>query len=293
LVVEALKKAGRQSEITSVLEKVAPITYSYLRLIKHLTEQGNFEQANRYIETAVNDSRNEEADKYRHLNSDLLILRTNILEKTKQLRPLLTYQICEFVKKPSVASFGKIKTLAGKLRCWPDVRPSLINFLNTGVFPWDQPAFDFANPDKLELTRGFEKVSRLTEKCYPRLKNLLEIAISENDTGETLRLYADFDKIKKSFNSWEGNLDSLESMVANTIKDHDPQMALKIWKRLAEDEIARAKPRQYDAVMTYLGLLKGLMLSLNQKKEWKIYLTELCTVNKKRRLLLPLLLDLL
>ena len=98
------------------------------------------------------------------------------------------------------------------------------------------------------------------------LKN--DIAIAEKRPDDVIRWY-DKHEPKGMGGWWSGSYDD---KVAGALVDHYPDRALGIWKKLAETEIALAKPKAYGAAAGYLRKAHRVLKKLGREKEWQGYL---------------------
>jgi len=64
---------------------------------------------------------------------------------------------------------------------------------------------------------------------------------------------------------------------------------LGIWKKLAENQIALAKPKAYGAAAGYLRKVHRVLKKLGREKEWQSYLAQLREANVRKRRLLEIL----
>ncbi len=59
--------------------------------------------------------------------------------------------------------------------------------------------------------------------------------------------------------------------------------ALRIWKKIAENEIALTKPSAYETAAVYLRKAQKMMLKMGKKAEWQEYLASLRKANERKR----------
>ena len=75
---------------------------------------------------------------------------------------------------------------------------------------------------------------------------------------------------------------SLDDEVADAIAATHPDRAVAIWKELAENEIARVKPRGYQEAVRYLRKARNVLTRSGREGEWQEYLAALRHQNKRR-----------
>lgn len=199
-------------------------------------------------------------------------MRVQIRLDHKDWASVLAYHVCEFVESPSIADYGEVKKAAAKMKRWPVVRSLLLEYLQSGILPWRQPNWDWAWPDQVELARNDR-----WKKTFPKVETLIEIAILEKDPVEVVKWH---ERLPKSRGY---GTDRLELKVAEAVKKYSPDLALTIWKRLAEAEIALTKPAAYQTAGTYLGKAGQLMADLKREPEWRDYLCQLRIDNARKK----------
>lgn len=272
--IHALEKSGRDAEIIPLCEQEAPLTMSYERLVSRLLKAGRFDEAERYIALGVAITCAELPG----IAASLRRLRTEIYFDRADWPRVLIYHVCEFVESESTNNYAEVEKVAARIQLWPQVRTLLLEYLQSGVVPWQQPGWNLPMPDQVELSRGGRGRNE-----FPKVEVLIEIAIMEKDPAEVVRGY---ERLPKDNTYW---YDRLELKVAEAVKSHAPDLALAIWKKLAEAEIARTKPAAYHIAGTYLRKIKNLMTGLKREPEWCDYLIRLRTVNVRKKRLLEVL----
>lgn len=80
-----------------------------------------------------------------------------------------------------------------------------------------------------------------------------------------------------------------EDKVAQAIVDRYPDRSIDIWKKVAEREIAHAKPSAYEAAGSYLGKVSRALTKLGREKEWGNHLTKLKETHRRKRRLMEVL----
>jgi uncharacterized Zn finger protein len=82
---------------------------------------------------------------------------------------------------------------------------------------------------------------------------------------------------------------SLDDAVANAVADSHTDIALSIWRSIADTLIGYVKPEAYQAARPYLKSMKSLYERKKRHNEWKALISELRTTHKLKRRLLEIL----
>jgi len=167
-------------------------------------------------------------------------------------------------------------TAAKKIKCWPKIRQCLLTFLEKGKIPWKQDLWPF--PDF-----GLDKPKPESGAKYPRIDDLIEVALLEKKPDQVLKWY---DK-QPDRKSWF--FKNLDNHVAAAIKTHAPERAVAIWKEMAENLINRVNPSAYQEASRYLRKVSKVLNSTNKKSEWDLYLKELRKNHYRKRRLMEIL----
>ncbi len=141
-------------------------------------------------------------------------------------------------------------------------------------------------PEILPKT-GLLEAGSLRKIKPPVLDLLIQIAIQENNAEEAVHWY---EELKKSKGEAEKYWNSVsENEIANTVKDKYPEIAIEIWKKLAENLISETKVSSYEAASVHIRKVKETLESIGKKEEWEAYLREIREVNRRKRKLLEIL----
>jgi uncharacterized Zn finger protein len=97
----------------------------------------------------------------------------------------------------------------------------------------------------------------------------------------------DIKSTSKEF-GWWGN-DSWEDGVAVVVADSYPDRAIAIWKKIAEKQISLTQPKYYEVAARYLRKVSRLLIKLGREKDWHSYVSELRTVNAKKKRFIEIL----
>jgi uncharacterized Zn finger protein len=277
MLILTLKKSNRQDEILSILKNEVKTTKEYNHLVKYLIQLGNFDEANKYIAQGIKDTCNSSPD----ITKSLQKIRADIYSQIKDWGNVLSYYVYEFVYVPSTDNYAQVRELALQMNCWPVARQLLFEYLEFGVLPWNQKAWNWPEPDQAELS-----VINQRQISVPMASTLIEIALFEDDPAAVIKLYNQFhDKYASSYSHFD-------LKVADQVKHLDPDLALNIWKNKAEIEIEKANRYSYFSARDYLKSAGDLLKDLNRQAEWSEYLNRLRSDNIRKKLLIKILSDL-
>ena len=265
-IIHALEKAGRDQEIIPLCEDEAPKTQSYVRLVERLIAAKRYPEAQKWIQTGINATQ----DKYAGIASSLREALRRIHSKQRDWKTVAALQVEEFVIHPSCQSFTNCKKITTKIKLWTKIRPTLLIFLEKGTLPWKQKSWPLT-------TKGLTAPKFGRYERFPRLNELIQIAILENKPDQVLHWY---DQRPKK-NPWA--LDIHQDEIATAIQNHAPNRAVAIWQKLAEQFIAQTKPSAYDQAVGYLRQAGRVMSKQRKKKDWDQYLETLRTEHARKR----------
>jgi uncharacterized Zn finger protein len=254
-IIHALEQAGRTEEVIPLCEAEARMTGSYDRLVKHLMAARLYEDAERWIQEGVRVT----SAKYPGIASGLREKLRDIRMRQKNWPVVAAMQAEEFVRRPSWNSFLDCQKAADKAKAWPQMRGHLLHYLETGKLPWSQEGWPL-------IDSGQDPPEPDRRERFPRIDDLIEIAINEKKPDQVLRWY---DQLPKDHFGWYG---IEEDKVATSIQSDAPDRAVAIWKKRAERLIAQVKPRAYQEAARYLRKAAKVMISEKKQTEWEHYL---------------------
>ncbi len=279
----ALEKGGRQTDIIDLLQREAPITYCYDKLVAALLTAGREQEARDWIVEGFTNT----IDKLPGIAWRLAEQLRDLATRKKQYAKVASLLALEFFYRPDTTLYGKLEKVSKRIRCWPTVRELLLAYLETGLRSdlqtakkhktqassanWPLPESELALPK-------FKRVANL----FPNTDVLIRIAIYEKQPDDVLKWYH-LGKRKRLYH------DSLDDSVAEAVKSTHPDEALAIWKQLAEREIARVKPAAYKVAATYLKKTRALYREQKRTGEWNTCLSNLKKQHKAKRRLIEIL----
>lgn len=253
----ALKGAGRKDEIIPLCEAEAQKTGSYERLVKILVSARRYEEAERWIRQGIRATKDKRPGIAGGLRNTFREIRT----QQKNWPEVAAIQVEEFIRSPSRQAFTSCRKAAARVMAWPQVRESLLQYLEKAEPPWKSK--DWPLPES-----GLDMPETGRKDRYPMVRNLIEIAILEKDPAKVLYWY---DRLPK--NQYGGY--GIDDEVAVAVQAHAPDRAVAIWKSKAESLIAQVKPKAYQEAGRYLRKIAKVMAEGGKQAEWDRYLQNL------------------
>lgn len=272
----ALEKAKRKEEIIPLLEREVPVTDCYPELVDALLAAKRRQDA----ESRAREGFARTVGSLPGIAWDL-VTRLRAIADANGNKPLVAaYCTMEFFNQPDVSGYAALEKAATAAGVWPAVRHFVLLHLETGVHPdrltagpgkpEDSPAWPLP-PTGLALPA--EKPGR---HYFPDTETLIDIAIREKRNDDALKWH---EQAKKRRGLWGG--DSADK-VATAVQRTHPDAALKLWQRLAEEQIARVTPSAYQTAGQFLNKAKALCAREKRMDEWKKYLEKLRAENQRR-----------
>lgn len=270
--IHALERASREDEIIPLCIDEAKRTRSYERLIKRLVAARRYEDAEKWIKEGLRAI----GEKWPGIGAGL---RDNMREirTVEQNWPVVAaLQVEEFVRHPSGQAFTECKKASDKTAAWPQVRESLLRFLEKGELPWKQMGWPL--PES-----GLDRPDADQRNRFPLVGDLIGIAILEKKPDQVLKWYDHRPKGRFGF------LGVDEDAIATAIQAHAPDRAVAIWTKKAERLIAQVKPDAYQEAVKYLRKAGEVMSKQNKQAQWDQYLGSLREAHARKRRLLEIL----
>jgi len=274
-VKTAMEKSGKKGDAIDLLKREAPITHCYDQLVTALLAARRNEEAHQW----AMDGFAQTIDKSPGIALQLLTQLKEMARRKNARDTVAALLALEFFYRPDINLYRELKKNIKSTRQWNITRQGLLAYLETGKRPdlrkksttaWPLPATGLTLP-----------ATKRTSHYTPDTSNLIDIAIDEKRPDEVLKWY----RQKRRSNLYHGTDDK----VADAIKTKHPNEALTIWKRVAEWEIDRVKPKAYQAAVPYLKKMRALYQKLKRVDEWNHYLTSLKQQHKAKRRLMEIL----
>ena len=261
-IIRSLEKAGRGEEILTLCITEAPLTQSYIRLVRLLRKLDKDELAEEWIRQGVRATR----DRSRGIAADLVQQMLEI-RKAKQDWPYCAAIVAaRFFESYEIETYATLKSYCEKIGIWEGVRQQLLLFLNTGTRPsgkgWPLPE------------TGIEPGRSGPGLRPPFTGTLIKVALLEKDLEEALRLYDEDMRKQKKTSPWNFSAAfGLREQIAEAVKNKYPDRSIAIWKEYAESHIERTLPKEYTVALGYLKKIQEVMLKNGRESEFKAYIT--------------------
>lgn len=273
-VIIALKNSGRKAEIVPLCEKEAVRTNSYIRLVHILMEAKQWEAAEQWIQKGILST-----DKnWPGIASQLRGSLRKIREKQGDWFQVAALLADDFISNPSLKIYQELKVSAEKSKIWTKVKPYVMNYLETGRIP------KFGSSWPLPETNMPQAKGRRTTR-FPEIEILIDIAMDEKKPDDVIYWF-DQRKPRQFLWGWSGSRDD---KVARAIADQYPDRAVEIWKTMAENLIAEAKPKAYERAAVYLGKIQRVMKKTKKNKQWQEYILKIRHEHARKTKLLEIL----
>jgi len=284
-LIDALGKAGLSEEVIPICESEAEKTGNYVRLVRVLLDSGQKEKAEEWIYRGIKESRGYEPEIAHQLWQVLLEIR----EEEGNWLFASALETEEFFRSLDMAIYPGMREAAKKAGKWEEVREAVLKYLRNGKLPASQVKNRKEAsilPGVLPKT-GLLDISSIKKINPPVLDLLIKIEIQEDDPQEVVHWY---EELKKGGEEAEGYWHSIsESEIANAVKEKYPEIALEIWKTLAERLISETKVGSYEEASAYFRKIKETLEASGKKEEWEAYLSEIKEENKRKKRLLEVL----
>ena len=273
-VICSLENAGRYEEIIPLCEREAEKTGSYMRIVNFLRKAKRWEEAERWIHKGIKATQN----RWPGIASGLRNALREMREREGDWLRVAAFRAEDFFREPTLRTFQELQKAAKRAEAWPAVRAAAMRYLETGKLPRTNPPWPLPETGAIETGEA-------GQRKFPLIDTLIDIAIAEKWPDDVIRWY---DKRKPRETGWWSR-GFQDDKVAEAVVDLYPDRALGIWKKLAETEIAFAKPRAYEAAAGYLRKAHRVLKKLGREKEWQGYLAQLREANVRKRRLLEIL----
>lgn len=270
--IHALDRAGRKDEIIPLCEAETKKTGSYERLVNLLVTARRYEEAERWVQEGVRATK----DKLPGIASGLRNTLRGIRTRQKNWPAVAAMQVEKFVRRPSREAFTDCKKAAAKVKVWPEVRESLLQYLEKGEPPWKRKGWPL--PES-----GLDVPETERKNRFPKVTDLIDMALLEKKPERVLYWYDRLPKRKYGGYGIDGDA------IATAVQTHAPDRAVAIWKNKAEGLIAQVKPKAYQEAGKYLRKAAKIMARERKKMAWDRYLQSLRELHARKIRLMEVL----
>lgn len=277
-LIDAFERSGQRKKIISLLEREADATQSYERLADTFLHGGNPEKAREWCIKGYQKTVSTAPGIASVLQKKL----RELARQEKKFDLAAAYLAQDFFSYPSKVSYSELRKAAEKIDCWPAVRAAALAFLESGQRPDIAARKGAGTPWPLPTPEVSATSDKRLRRDYPDLDALIEIAILEKRLDDVVTLYQEQQK-KLRWGTGKG-----EEVAAAVAATH-PDIALAIWKQLAEGQIKLVKPRAYEEAAVYLRKMRKVYQQTKRLEQWQMLIRKLRTVHKAKRRLLEVL----
>jgi uncharacterized Zn finger protein len=271
-IIVALENAGRTDEIIPLCETEAKLTQSYVRLVKILVEDRRFEDADRWIHEGIKDL----GQNLPGISSQLRTMLMEIRSSQNNWPAVAAMHVDEFIRQPGVQKYTECQKASEKIKAWPQVRDSLMTYLETGALPWTQTNWPLP-------ASGLSIDNDRRQKKFPMIDELINIAIHEKQPEVVLRWY---DQRPRQSYGWHG---LNEDAIANAVSEYAPERSIAIWKKQVENLIHQVKPSAYESAANYLRKIRKTLSVQQKENEWNNYRKDLRESHIRKRRFIEIL----
>jgi len=282
----ALEKAGKYEEAISLCEEEAEdgADWSYVRLVKVLLSAGQKEKAEECIYREIEEIKKS----YPGIAYELFKTLLDIKEKDENWLFVAALRAEEFFRYPSLQFYTDLRESAKKAGVWEKVREAVHEYLESGKLPLDsaRQGEELSSLPGILPKTGLMGRDSFRKINPPVLDLLIDIAIEEENPDEVVKWYTEL-KVRKERE--ESRYFTRGDKIARAVREKYPEIAIEIWKRIAEDLISRTKVEAYESASIYLRMVRNAMEARGQKVGWESYLKGIREKNRLKRKLLEIL----
>ncbi|MBQ7585595.1 MAG: hypothetical protein IJU40_05035 [Desulfovibrionaceae bacterium] len=277
--IKALENSDRKNDIITLCEDAVK-TFDedgYIRLIKYLLNFEDYDKAEEYLQKALS---------HPHLNPDFISELRDFWLQIKETQnnwvAVTILQVEKFCNQhPNVDSYLAIKKAAEKISLLTPLQPTILNYLETGTYPWKQAEW----PKELSDPKIQPFIWSQDSYSFPDMLTLLDIALKDKNYESIIYWY---DKIKDDKKYYIYGYDRSVD-VAYALAEFAPERSIAMFKHLAEKEIQTTKTHNYPTAIKYLKEIKDIMLKNQQDSNWTDYLNLIMTTHKRKSSFMSLL----
>ncbi|MDR3073370.1 MAG: SWIM zinc finger family protein [Deltaproteobacteria bacterium] len=265
-LIHALERSGREDEILPLCEAEARAVGNYKRLVARLMLAGKDAEALQWIHEGIRDTESNAYGRARALRD----CRREIHTRQGDWQSLLLLEIEEFMHRPDAKRFARCRAVVQANTVWPEVRQTLLDFLISGGLPWRHPAWP-SGVRKPQVGADGERA----KSGFPMLSALINIAILEKIPEDVSRWHAMLPE------TYDGN--SFHDNAALAMQEKFPEQSIIIWKRLAENCIARTAKNAYMEAGRYLHKIQKRLHIQGLQTEWLHYAAALRKQHSRKK----------
>ncbi|MDH5194775.1 MAG: SWIM zinc finger family protein [Nitrospira sp.] len=274
-LILALERAGRQGEIIPLCQQEAEKTGSYLRLVEHLKNAKQWEEAAEWIRKGIVATEKQ----WPGIASQLRTAFRELRERQRDWHGTAALRAEEFFLEPNVQTFQALEKAAQRAGVGPAVRAAAMRYLETGTRPEASTQLWPLPESELKPVSGRQPIHP------PLIDVLIDIAMAEKQPDEVIRWY---DRRKPRLQGWNSGW-FIEDRIADAVVDTYPERAVTIWKQLAEEQIVLTKPKAYEVAAGYLRKVGRVLKQQGKERDWQDYLSTIRRAHERKRRLVEVL----
>ena len=277
-LVTAYKRSGRPEEVIPLLEREVETCANYQQLVDTLLAAGKHDRARYWCIQGFKKTQHDKPGIAASLKERLQLLA----EREGQFELVCAYRAADFFQSPSEQTYSELRQASERIKVWPAVRKAALHYLQTDQLPYRKGG----NTSDWPLMEPEVKSERLQKKfrCQggPDWNMLLEIALLEQRLEDAIAIYQEAPK--KSWWTW-----GIDERLAGAVTASHPDVALGIWKKIADSLIAQVKPSAYRDAAKYLRRMRTIYKDTERAAEWLVLVKDLRTRHKRKRRLMEVL----
>lgn len=260
----ALSEAGEDERAVELMIAELPYCENYVELVECLLARKAYDQAADWAHQGFSHT----LDHYPGIAWKLVELLLEIARKRGDVLLVAALRVEAFVRRTNVDNYRDAEKACQEADCWQQVRDALLRFLETGAAP--SSAAGWPLPDT-----GLRWAEPPFRETLPDHNELIAVALYESRIEDALRWFRE-----------APDQDYHAEAVAKAVAKTHPDVSLDVWRRKAENLIARVKPGAYREAMPYLSRMEKLMLGLGRRDDYRQYISGLRLRHKAKRRLM-------
>ncbi|MBW1990437.1 MAG: hypothetical protein JRI97_12975, partial [Deltaproteobacteria bacterium] len=269
-LIRALEESGRDG-IVELLEKEAPKTGEYGRLVDALEEAGEHEKAKSWAIKGFEDMFEHSPGTAWRLADKMKTMAARFGDHAQ----VAALEALAFFDRPHLQGYVALEDVTAGLGLWPQVRENLLSFLETGTrpdaakTPKALPAWPLPAPWVTLPPQSPRKVE------FPDHHTLVEIAVHEKRHDDAVARFREWET-KSRWGAPSG------LTLADAVQKTHPEFSLDTWRKHAESLIERVDKKAYQEASRFLRKMKKLHEETGRAEDWAAYVRTLRQRNRRR-----------
>ena len=252
-------RSGEPKKLQGVLEWELQERGKALPLISWLTDQGQYDAAERHCVAALHHARKSANWSDARLLHDQL---ERLYELSESWAELAALTVESYLARSWELSYEQVRTRCSKAAQWGLVRLWILHYLETGDLPSKKRKIRYQGAMKNWPLPEIE-IDDLDED-FPKYPWLMEIALLEQRLDDLLELYEAAQKTDKVDATLAGR-------VADAMATKYPMKSIKIWTEQAETLLKDEEPPRYASATRYLRKVMKAYIRQGKRAVWEAY----------------------